>query len=124
MKENTEDYYSISTVAQVLRTFFATYILKKWWLLLLVLVAGVISSLVYYHNQKPKYMAVCTFILEEKSASGGAMAGLASQFGFNLASLGSGGSIFAGDNILEILKSKKVVQKVLLSQIDSSAGSD
>jgi hypothetical protein len=73
----------------------------------------------YYTIQKPKYEAVSTFILEEKS-SGGGLAGLASQFGFNVGSLGGSSSIFSGDNILSILKSKKVVTHVLLSPVDES----
>lgn len=86
--------------------------------MLLIILVGVGLGVIYYNKQKPKYRAVCTFILEEKSSGGGGLAGLASQFGLNLGNMG-GGSIFAGDNILEILKSKKVVQEVLLSRIDN-----
>jgi uncharacterized protein involved in exopolysaccharide biosynthesis len=103
---------------------FFKYLLKRWWLFILFVATGVALGTAYYYRQKPKYQAVCTFILEEKSAGGGGLSGLASQFGFNIGSL-SGGSIFTGDNILNILKSKKVVEQVLLSKAnDSSANGE
>jgi hypothetical protein len=80
-------------------------------------------GVIYYYKQKPRYEAVTTFILEEKSTGGGGLAGLASQFGLNVGSLSGGGSMFAGDNILNILKSKKVVQKVLLTRVEDEVSS-
>lgn len=87
---------------------------------MLFILAGIALGTVFYYRQKPKYRAVCTFILEEKSSGGGGLSGLASQFGLNIGSL-SGGSIFSGDNIINILKSKKVVEEVLLSKTDDSS---
>ena len=120
MEENREDYYSLQDIVNTSKAFLH-HLLRKWWILALAVTAGAGLGVSYYYTQKPKYEAVTTFILEEKSSSGNGLAGLASQFGFNLGSLNGGGSIFEGDNILSILKSKKVVQQVLLSQIDSAA---
>lgn len=119
MTENKEEYYSLDDLKNNIKSFFF-YVVRKWWLLALVVLVGVGLGTVYYRIQKPKYKAVTTFILEDKSASSGGLAGLASQFGFNLSSITGGGNIFAGDNILNILKSKKVVQQVLLSGVDSA----
>lgn len=115
MHEEKEDYYTLGNVIEAIKAFFTQYLRKRWWILLLVICAGAAAGAIYFYKQKPKYVAVCTFILEDKSASGGGLSGLASQFGFNLGGLNNGGGIFSGDNILDILKSKKVVQKVLLS---------
>jgi hypothetical protein len=117
MTQNGE-YYSLNDLKNNI-TSFLFYLMKKWWLLMLVILAGMALSTIYYRIQKPKYKAVTTFILEDKSASSGGLAGLASQFGVNISSLTGGGNIFAGDNILNILKSKKVVEQVLLSGLDS-----
>lgn len=87
-------------------------------MLLLVFSISILVALVLYHSQKPDYRAVTTFILEEKSTPGGGLAGLASQFGFDIGNLG-GGSIFTGDNILDILRSKKIINEVLLTRLDS-----
>lgn len=118
MAQNKEEYYSLSDLTNNIKSFFF-YLMRKWWLLVLMILLGIGLSTVYYRIQKPKYKAVTTFILEDKSANTGGLAGLASQFGVNISSLTGGANIFAGDNILNILKSKKVVQQVLLSGIDS-----
>lgn len=95
--------------------------MRKLILIALFLVSGVV--LLYSFLQKQQYEATTSFILEEKSATGGGgLSGLASQFGFDLGGLGAGGSIFSGDNILDILRSRHIVEKVLLSKIDSSKG--
>lgn len=99
---------------------FCNYLFKMWWLPVLFVLMGIALGAAYYYRQKPKYKAVCTFILEEKSSGGGGLSGLASQFGLNINGL-SGGSIFSGDNILNILKSKKIVEQVLLTNVSDSA---
>lgn len=118
MNAEAEDYYSLSTLFSHLKYFLGS-LLKKWWLILLFAVLGVLAGLFYYFLQKPKYEAVSTFILEERSSVGGGLTGLASQFGFDVGSLGAGGGIFTGDNILDILRSKKIAYEVLLSKVDS-----
>jgi uncharacterized protein involved in exopolysaccharide biosynthesis len=118
--EDNRDYYSLQDVINTLKVFI-TYLRRKWWLLVLAIIAGGGLGAVYYFWQKPKYEAVTTFILEDKSSSNNGLAGLASQFGFNLGSLSGGGNMFAGDNILTILKSKKVMEQVLLNDIDTTS---
>lgn len=49
----------------------------------------------------------------------GGLGSIASQFGIDVGGMGGGG-IFSGDNILDILKSRKIVQQVLLTQVDST----
>jgi hypothetical protein len=121
MGENKEDYYSLSEIVNFLKSFFY-YLRRKWLLVLLAIMAGAGLGVGYYFMQKPKYVAITTFILEEKGTEGGGLAGLASQFGANIG-LG-GGSIFSGDNIFDILQSKKIVKQVLLSKLaDSGANS-
>ncbi|MGN6494937.1 MAG: hypothetical protein ACTHLE_23320 [Agriterribacter sp.] len=87
----------------------------------MAIIAAAGLGFLYYNLQKPKFEAATTFILEEKSSGGGGLAAMASQFGFSLGGLSGGGSIFSGDNILNILKSKKIVEKVLLSKVDSGS---
>lgn len=116
MEENNEDYHSLGNIINTVKAFLH-YLLKRWWMLALAIIVGAGLGIVYYYAEKPKYEAVSTFILEEKSPGGMGLAGLASQFGLDIGALSSGGSIFAGDNILDILKSRKIVQKVLLSKV-------
>jgi uncharacterized protein involved in exopolysaccharide biosynthesis len=91
---------------------------------LLVIVLCTALSFLYYLVQKPAYKATVNFILEEKSSSGlgGGLSSLASQFGFDIGGLNGGSGMFAGDNILDILKSRGIVERVLLTKVDSALG--
>src|SRR5215204_1109500 len=115
MNAEKEEYYSLTQIAKSTKAFLQ-YLLRKWWVFLLGAVLAFFCGYIYFIRQKPKFEAVSTFILEDKSSGGGnGLAGLASQFGLNIASMNGGGSIFSGDNILNILKSKNVVERVLLT---------
>jgi len=116
--EAGKEEYTLKDFISLIKSFIQ-FLFQKWWLILLAALAGTGLGVIFHSNQKPKYEAVTTFILEEKSTSSGGLSGLASQFGINLG--GGAGSIFSGDNILDILKSKNIVQQVLLSKTDSSA---
>lgn len=93
------------------------YLWRKW---LIILIFGLIGGglgLTYALSKKPQYVAELTFVLEDsKPGALGAYTGLASQFGIDLAS-GSGSGVFSGDNILEFLKSRLMVEKALLSPV-------
>jgi hypothetical protein len=70
---------------------------------------------------KPSYKAVATFILEEKSGSKSGLGALASSVGFDIGSLtGGNANLFDGDNILDIMQSRLIVEKVLLSKLDTN----
>ncbi len=62
---------------------------------------------------KPKYAASLTFALEQGDKAGG-LSSLASQFGM---SLGADGAGLAGDNLLTLMKSRRIVEEVLLSPV-------
>lgn len=94
------------------------YLLSKWILILFFGVLGASLGFVYGYLKKPIYIATTTFVLEdEKSAGGmGGLAGLASIAGVDLGS--SGGGIFQGDNILELYKSRKMIEKTLFTVVN------
>lgn len=104
--------HPILIVAQI-RSWIAI-IKKNWWLFVLVgLLAGT-AGFFYAKSQKPKYQSKLTFALDDggnEGGLGGALS-LAAQFGLNL---GGGKDVFAGENIIEILKSRRMVERVLLS---------
>ena len=86
--------------------------LRKWLIILIIgIVAGIVGIL-YASLQKTTYKSRLTFALDEGEGGGisGALS-IAAQFGL---SIGSGKDIFAGDNILEIMKSRRMVEKTLL----------
>lgn len=96
------------------------YLLSKWFIILIVgLMGGVIGLLVAIFK-KPTYDAEITFVLEEDKSGGGALsayAGIASQFGINLGGM-EGEGLFTKDNIIEFLRSRRMIQQTLLTAVD------
>jgi uncharacterized protein involved in exopolysaccharide biosynthesis len=100
---------------------FVKTLLAFWKLALLLIIVCCLVATAYYFIQKPKYEGSASFILEEKGTSmGGSLSGLASQFGVDIGSLSGSAGLFAGDNILDIMKSRTIIEKVLLSKVDST----
>ncbi len=111
----------LGDVIESIKRFFS-YLRSQGKLIALCGLLGLALPLIYRAFQKPAYAASTTFILEEKSATGGGLAGIASQVGLDLGSLGSGSSLFTGDNILDIIKSRVIIEKVLLTPISGNSG--
>lgn len=103
---------------------FLRYLLGKTKLFAVCMVLGLLLAGAYALLQGPKFEGKASFILEEKSSMGGGLSGLASQFGFDIGGLTGSAGLFAGDNILDILKSRTIVEKVLLTKTDSSLGAN
>ncbi len=92
------------------------YLWSRWLVILVVGLLGGALGLLIAILKKPKYTAELSFVLEDEKGGGGlaAYAGIASQFGINLGGAGGGG-LFEGDNIMEFLKSRSMIEKTLLS---------
>ncbi|MBC7888544.1 MAG: lipopolysaccharide biosynthesis protein [Ferruginibacter sp.] len=95
-----------------------TYLLSKWMVILLFGITGGLLGLTYSFMQKFVYTASLSFALEDQE-QGGAMSsgalGLASQFGFDIGE--TRGGIFAGANLIELFKSRSMVEQTLLSPV-------
>jgi hypothetical protein len=93
------------------------YLLSKWKIIVLVGFIGATLGLVYSFTVKPVYTASLSFAIEDEKGSGGlgGALGLASSFGFDLG--GSGGGAFTGSNLIELFKSRSMVEKTLLSSV-------
>jgi len=91
----------------------------------ILIISFTTACLFFYILEKPKYEANASFVLMEGSGSkGGGLASLGSQFGIDIGSLGGqSNSIFTGDNIYDIFKTKTIVEKVLLSEFDDEINS-
>lgn len=88
------------------------YIMSKWLLILIIATVGGIAGVTYAWLQKPKYVAILSFSMEDDKQSSGGLAGIASQFGLDL---GGVGGTFSGENILAFMHSDKMIQSTLLS---------
>lgn len=94
------------------------YLLSKWIIILIIATIGGLLGLAYASFKKTMYIATTSFVLEDGGNSGGLgqYGGLASMVGVDVG--GGGGGIFQGDNILELYKSRVMIEKALLTQID------
>lgn len=89
------------------------FISKRWYLVFLAGIFGCVIGISYAWLSKPKYQSSLTFALEENTGGLSGAMSIAAEFGLNL---GGGKSIFSGDNILQIINSRRVIEKVLLSE--------
>ncbi len=97
---------------QVTGTF--GFLLSKWKTLLLVGFIFGLMGVAYAWLQKPLYIAEMRFVTEEDEGGGlGMYAGIAAQFGIDIGS--SGGGAFQGENLVELLKSRTLVEQTLLT---------
>jgi uncharacterized protein involved in exopolysaccharide biosynthesis len=112
-----EDEISLKELILKIKDWYR-FLLTKW---LVIIAAGIIGGAMgvgYAFMQKPEYTASLSFALEdEKSGSGGLSGalGLASSLGIDLGT--SAGGAFSGANLIELLKSRNIVEKALLNPI-------
>ena len=99
---------------------FLNYFISQYKLILYITLITSALGLLYGKLQPSTFKATATFIVEDKSGKGGGgLSGLASQFGIDVGGLtGGGAGLFDGDNILEIIKSRSIIEKVLLTKME------
>ena len=94
------------------------FLLTKW---VVIVAAGIIGGAIgvgYAFTQKATYTASLSFALEDEKSGGGGLSGalgLASSLGIDLGT--SAGGAFSGANLIELMKSRKIVEKALLNPI-------
>jgi uncharacterized protein involved in exopolysaccharide biosynthesis len=110
------DEISLKELIQKIQEWIA-YLKTQWKLIIGIAALGGIIGFAYASFQKPSYLATTTFVLEEDKGGGmGGAMGLASTFGFDLG--GGGGGLFTSSNIIELMKSRLVVEKTLLNPVN------
>ncbi|MXV17384.1 Wzz/FepE/Etk N-terminal domain-containing protein [Hufsiella ginkgonis] len=78
---------------------------------------GALLGLAIAFLVKPKYIAECTFVLEEDSGGGlNQYKGIAAMVGLDLSGMGSSSGLFKDDNIIDLYKSRNMLEKTLLSK--------
>lgn len=118
MEQFDNDEISLKELILKIKEWYQ-FLLTQWKLIVLMGVIGGVIGFTYAYFQKPTYKAVLTFAMEDEKSGGGGLGGalgLASQFGIDLGS--SGGGAFSGANLIELMKSRKLIEKTLLSPIE------
>ena len=91
-----------------------TVVTTKTKQLLLGAVVGGLLGLGYAALKPTTYQSNISFFVEDsKSSSSSLMSMVAGQFGLDLGSLTGGNGVLAGDNVLELAKSKLLLQRAL-----------
>lgn len=89
------------------------FLFKKWVFILLFFIVGVALGINYSRMKVQMFESFLTFSLDESSNStGGGLTSLVAQFGFGT----SDNNLFSGDNIIEVVKSRTIIERVLLTQ--------
>ena len=93
------------------------FLFSKWKTIVLAGIIGALLGLGYSFTKKPVYTATLTYALEDGKASGGGIGNLASSFGVDLGGSGGNNGAFSGANLMELFKSRTMVEKTLLSPV-------
>ena len=94
---------------------YKTYLFRKKFVIITISGFFLVLGIVFAISADKKYTAELTFVVEGRQGSGGnlgAMSGVVSQFGFDIGS--SSRATFSQNNILELLKSRGVVEAALM----------
>ena len=94
-----------------------TFLLSKWKTIVLAGTIGALLGLGYSFYKKPIYTATLTYALEDGKASGGGLGNLASTFGLDLGGATGNSGAFSGANLMELFKSRTMVEQTLLSPV-------
>ena len=95
------------------------FLITKWKTILIVSFVAAIIGIVKTWMQDPKYTAEMTFVAESDKSSGlGGYASIAAQFGLDIG--GGANSAFAEDNLVELLKSRVLIDKTLLTTVNGT----
>ncbi len=93
------------------------FFLRKWPVLAVSTVIGVMAGYVVAVVSKPTYTGQLTFVLSSENKPTG-LSGVASQLGVDFGSSGTNNA-FAGDNILTLFKSERMIKAALLKKPES-----
>jgi len=94
---------------------YKTYLFRKKFTIITISGFFFVLGIVFAISADKRYTAKLTFVVEDQQQAGGAlgsMSGMASQFGFDIGS--SSNTTFSQNNILELLKSRGVVEAALM----------
>jgi hypothetical protein len=116
---NNREEPSLRKFLTILMDWFR-YLLSKWKLVFLASFLLACMGFIWGVRFKPFYTAKLSFFLSNDNSKSGGLSGLAGQYGIDIG--GSGETAFAGDNIIELLKSDRIIKNTLFSTRKEIAG--
>jgi uncharacterized protein involved in exopolysaccharide biosynthesis len=115
----SDDEISLKELILKIKEWFI-YLKSQWIIICLVGMLGATFGYIYALSKKPMYSATLTFALDDEKSGGGLSSamGLASSLGIDLGT--SAGGAFSGANLIELMKSRTLIEKALLNPITVS----
>ncbi|MHA3787251.1 Wzz/FepE/Etk N-terminal domain-containing protein [Flavobacterium hauense] len=109
------DEITLKSIIAIIKDWYL-FLLSKFKIIMLIAFLGACLGVAYSYMKKPIYTATLTFALEDEKSSGmGGALGLAGQFGIDIG--GGGGGVFSASNLIELFKSRSMVEKTLLTPV-------
>ena len=115
-----DDEFTLTDIWIKVQEWWAYLWKRKGWIIAIAFLFAV-GGYLKVKLARPVYSATLTFSLEQGGGKGGGISGLASQFGFSMG--GDGGGMFSGENLLTLMKSRRMVEDVLLTPISTNGDS-
>jgi len=111
-----EEDLTVKDVLNVVKKWFM-YLLSRWWIIGIAGFIGLGIGVIYASYQKILYVGALSFVVEDDRSGGGMSGamGLASSLGIDVST--GGGSAFSGANLIELMKSRMIIEKSLLHPI-------
>ncbi|MFC4233112.1 Wzz/FepE/Etk N-terminal domain-containing protein [Parasediminibacterium paludis] len=114
----SSNQYSFNDFLKSLKFWYSIIQIKKLYIYSAVII-GFIIGFFYAFMAKPEYKAELLFANETSSENISNYSSIAAQFGL---SLGGGGNAFEGDNLIELFKSRFLIEKTLLTKTSFDNG--
>ena len=111
MNEPSESKISFADIKKTIKDY-SSYIWGKKWIFVIAGVVGCIIGIIHAYIYKPSYTATYKFSIESKSGGGGGLSALTMLTG-----LSSSSGTFSGDNLVELFRSRSMVEMALLKPI-------
>jgi len=112
--EERDDEISLRDIVLWVRAQYKT-LKSKWYLILIASLLGGGIGFCNAYFSPVEYTAKLTFAFSEGQTTRSNLSGIASQFGFNLGDGGEGA--FQGENLLELMKSRTLVENTLMQEV-------
>lgn len=120
------DWLEKLTLKDLIQLFksWSFYLLKKWYIIFLITSFGIGFGYWKFQNTPNIYTAKISFVLSTETVNGRAvgLSSLASQFGLDAGGSGTE-SVFSGDNIVELFKTRKIAERALLQKMPGTSQS-
>jgi hypothetical protein len=112
-----EDQFSFKDIVMKLVSF-KNLIVRNWKVLILTIILGTAGGYAFeiFNRKPPVYIAKIVFNMESGGSGGGGLSDLASAFGISSGGSSSPG-LFVGDNFVELLKTKNLYNRAVLSRV-------